>query len=271
MPGTCGADARSRGTPGGGAARAGVAGAGPVGPADRPPERGRCRRAGRPRAAAPEHRCTACPVCAALRRRARATAPTPWPRWRGTRPGCSPRCASPSPRRAPEARRRPRRSRAGTGPRRAAHPGRARAPATGVAVLTVGVDVGGTRVRAGVVDAEGEIIDTARTSTPRSEEALEAAVAGGRRGARAAARRRRGRAGAGRVRHAGPARRPVRPAPGVARRAGRRPDRGPARPAGRRRARRERRGARRAAVRRRRRARRRWCSSPSAPGSAPHC
>ena len=45
-------------------------------------------------------------------------------------------------------------------------------------MLTVGVDVGGTRVRAGVVDAEGEIIDTARTSTPRSEEALEAAVAG---------------------------------------------------------------------------------------------
>ena len=45
-------------------------------------------------------------------------------------------------------------------------------------MLTVGVDVGGTRVRAGVVDAEGEIIDTARTSTPRSETALEAAVAG---------------------------------------------------------------------------------------------
>ena len=48
----------------------------------------------------------------------------------------------------------------------------------GLVVLTVGVDVGGTRVRAGVVDAEGGIIDTARTSTPRSEEALEAAVAG---------------------------------------------------------------------------------------------
>lgn len=45
-------------------------------------------------------------------------------------------------------------------------------------MLTVGVDVGGTRVRAGVVDAEGEIIDTARTSTPRSEAALEAALAG---------------------------------------------------------------------------------------------
>jgi glucokinase len=45
-------------------------------------------------------------------------------------------------------------------------------------VLTVGVDVGGTRVRAGAVDAEGAILDTARTSTPRSEEALEAAVAG---------------------------------------------------------------------------------------------
>ena len=45
-------------------------------------------------------------------------------------------------------------------------------------MLTVGVDVGGTRVRAGVVDAEGEIVDTARVSTPRSEQALEAAVAG---------------------------------------------------------------------------------------------
>lgn len=43
--------------------------------------------------------------------------------------------------------------------------------------LTVGVDVGGTSVRAGVVDAEGNVQDTARTSTPRSEAALEAAVA----------------------------------------------------------------------------------------------
>lgn len=44
--------------------------------------------------------------------------------------------------------------------------------------LTIGVDVGGTSVRAGVVDAEGTVQDTARTSTPRSEAALEAAVAG---------------------------------------------------------------------------------------------
>ena len=44
--------------------------------------------------------------------------------------------------------------------------------------LTVGVDVGGTSVRAGVVDADGAVLDTARTPTPRSETALEAAVAG---------------------------------------------------------------------------------------------
>jgi glucokinase len=44
--------------------------------------------------------------------------------------------------------------------------------------LTVGVDVGGTSVRAGVVDAEGNLLDTARTLTPRSDNALEAALAG---------------------------------------------------------------------------------------------
>jgi glucokinase len=44
-------------------------------------------------------------------------------------------------------------------------------------VLTVGVDVGGTSVRAGVVDATGAVHDTARVATPRSEAALEAAVA----------------------------------------------------------------------------------------------
>ncbi|WP_252438038.1 ROK family protein [Pseudonocardia humida] len=43
--------------------------------------------------------------------------------------------------------------------------------------LTVGVDVGGTSVRAGVVDADGTILDTARTPTPRSDGALEAALA----------------------------------------------------------------------------------------------
>jgi glucokinase len=45
-------------------------------------------------------------------------------------------------------------------------------------VLTVGVDVGGTSVRAGAVDAEGALLDPARCPTPRSDGALEAAVAG---------------------------------------------------------------------------------------------
>lgn len=44
--------------------------------------------------------------------------------------------------------------------------------------LTVGVDVGGTSVRAGVVDVDGTVLDTVRTPTPRSEAALEAALAG---------------------------------------------------------------------------------------------
>ena len=74
---------------------------------------------------------------------------------------------------------------------------------------------------------------------------------GRRDGARPAAPRRRRRTGTGRFRDTGPARGPVRPAPGVARRARRRPDRGPAGPARRRRARRERGGAGGAAVRRR--------------------
>jgi glucokinase len=45
-------------------------------------------------------------------------------------------------------------------------------------VLTVGVDVGGTNIRAGVVDAQGAVRDTARVPTPRSEAALEAGLAG---------------------------------------------------------------------------------------------
>jgi glucokinase len=45
-------------------------------------------------------------------------------------------------------------------------------------VLTIGVDVGGTSVRAGVVDAEGSVLDTARAATPGQEHALEAAVSG---------------------------------------------------------------------------------------------
>ena len=44
-------------------------------------------------------------------------------------------------------------------------------------MLTVGVDVGGTSVRAGVVDGSGAVRDSAQTATPRDEGALEAAVA----------------------------------------------------------------------------------------------
>ncbi|GAA1837208.1 ROK family protein [Pseudonocardia ailaonensis] len=44
-------------------------------------------------------------------------------------------------------------------------------------MLTVGVDVGGTSVRAGVVDPEGAVIDSASTATPASDEALESAIA----------------------------------------------------------------------------------------------
>ncbi|CAL9592861.1 Glucokinase [Actinosynnema sp. ALI-1.44] len=43
-------------------------------------------------------------------------------------------------------------------------------------MLTVGVDVGGTSVRAGVVDADGAVLDTARAATPSGEEALEEAI-----------------------------------------------------------------------------------------------
>ncbi|NUT51228.1 MAG: ROK family protein, partial [Saccharothrix sp.] len=43
-------------------------------------------------------------------------------------------------------------------------------------MLTVGLDVGGTSVRAGVVDGDGAVIDTARAATPRDEEALEEAI-----------------------------------------------------------------------------------------------
>lgn len=42
--------------------------------------------------------------------------------------------------------------------------------------LTVGVDIGGTNIRAGVVDAEGEVLDTVHAPTPRSSKALERAV-----------------------------------------------------------------------------------------------
>ncbi|MFP5070331.1 ROK family protein [Pseudonocardia nantongensis] len=44
--------------------------------------------------------------------------------------------------------------------------------------LTIGVDVGGTSVRAGVVDVHGEILDSASAPTPGTDDALEAAIAG---------------------------------------------------------------------------------------------
>ncbi|GAA3530314.1 ROK family protein [Amycolatopsis ultiminotia] len=45
-------------------------------------------------------------------------------------------------------------------------------------MLTIGVDVGGTSVRAGVVDEHGSLLDTARVGTPSEENALEDAIAG---------------------------------------------------------------------------------------------
>ncbi|SNR35801.1 glucokinase [Haloechinothrix alba] len=45
-------------------------------------------------------------------------------------------------------------------------------------MLTVGVDVGGTSVQAGVIDKVGAVIDTARVATPGEEGALEDAIAG---------------------------------------------------------------------------------------------
>src|SRR5690606_3671597 len=45
-------------------------------------------------------------------------------------------------------------------------------------VAAIGIDVGGTSVRAGVVDASGGLLDTARTATARGEAALEEAIAG---------------------------------------------------------------------------------------------
>ncbi|HZZ50324.1 MAG TPA: ROK family protein, partial [Pseudonocardia sp.] len=38
-------------------------------------------------------------------------------------------------------------------------------------MLTVGVDVGGTSVRAGVVDEDGAVLDTARAATPGQDRA----------------------------------------------------------------------------------------------------
>lgn len=45
-------------------------------------------------------------------------------------------------------------------------------------MLTIGLDVGGTSVRAGVVDQRGTVLDTARAATPRGEGPLEDAITG---------------------------------------------------------------------------------------------
>ncbi|MGV9817987.1 ROK family protein [Nocardia xishanensis] len=42
--------------------------------------------------------------------------------------------------------------------------------------LTVGIDVGGTNIRASVVDGDGEVLDTVQSPTPHSERALEDAL-----------------------------------------------------------------------------------------------
>ncbi|MFD4431117.1 ROK family protein [Nocardia sp. NPDC058497] len=43
-------------------------------------------------------------------------------------------------------------------------------------LLTVGIDVGGTNIRASVVDAEGEVLDSVQAPTPHSARALEDAI-----------------------------------------------------------------------------------------------
>ncbi|APT92209.1 glucokinase [Corynebacterium phocae] len=49
-------------------------------------------------------------------------------------------------------------------------------PAAASSPLTVGFDIGGTNLRAGVVDAHGELIHSRSTPTPQEPEALDAAV-----------------------------------------------------------------------------------------------
>ncbi|GGK66482.1 ROK family glucokinase [Nocardia camponoti] len=46
-----------------------------------------------------------------------------------------------------------------------------------LAPLTVGIDVGGTNIRASVVDAEGDVLDSVQAPTPHSARALEDALA----------------------------------------------------------------------------------------------
>ncbi|MEV0294968.1 ROK family protein [Nocardia sp. NPDC050710] len=49
-------------------------------------------------------------------------------------------------------------------------------PMAGTRPLTVGIDVGGTNIRASVVDGDGEVLDTVQSPTPHSARALENAL-----------------------------------------------------------------------------------------------
>jgi glucokinase len=51
--------------------------------------------------------------------------------------------------------------------------------------LTIGVDIGGTKIAAGVVDEEGNILSTHKVPTPGTPEAIVDAIAAAVEGARA--------------------------------------------------------------------------------------
>ena len=136
---------------------------------------------------------------------------------------------------------------------------------------TIGVDIGGTKIAAGVVSATGEILARGAPGHPRAGPGPD----------RRRRRRRRPRArraahdvvavgvACGRLRSTAPRSTVLfAPQPGVARRAAERRARGPRRPAGRHRERRQRRRLGRVPLRRRARGRRHGAASPSAPASA---
>jgi hypothetical protein len=108
--------------------------------------------------------CAACPLCA-LMAALRGSVPSSCSGWPSTLAGSSRCCVRlwtnpPSP--AAE------RTGVGQPEGRAADTGR-RPRRWWAVTLTVGVDVGGTSVRAGVVNGDGTVLDTARTPTPPSE------------------------------------------------------------------------------------------------------